>query len=312
MQKLLAGIEAKREAIFTGRPETIDASLPDELEPMIAQLVARAESERVARRVWSKDDTLWGQAGQAEVADRLGWLNAHETYGEQIDELEAFAADAAAAGYTDTVLLGMGGSSLAPEVLRRSFGSVQHDRLRLHVLDSHRSRRGACPGARRRPRHDAVSRLDEVRRDDRDDLAVRALLGAAPARRAVRRDHRPGLVAGDAGRAARLPAHVPQRPRRRRALQRADVLRARAGGAHGRRPRCAARGRRRRRRGLRGRLDERGQQRAVARRRARRAGECRAATSSRSSSTRRSRRSGSGSSSSSPSRPASTARASCP
>ena len=136
MQKLLAGIEAKREAIFTGRPETIDSSLPDDLEPLIAELVGRAESERVARRIWAKDDTLWGPAGQAEVADRLGWLNAHETYGEQIDELEAFAIEAAEAGYTDTVLLGMGGSSLAPEVLRRSFHSVQHDRLRLHVLDS--------------------------------------------------------------------------------------------------------------------------------------------------------------------------------
>ena len=136
MEKLLAGIEAKREAIFTGRPETIDSSLPDELEPLIAQLVQRAESERVARRIWSKDDTLWGPAGQPEVADRLGWLNAHETYGEQIDDLEAFAREASEAGFTDTVLLGMGGSSLAPEVLRRSFGSVQHDRLRLHVLDS--------------------------------------------------------------------------------------------------------------------------------------------------------------------------------
>jgi transaldolase/glucose-6-phosphate isomerase len=136
MEKLLAGIEAKREAIFTGRPETIDSSLPDELEPLIAELVQRAEKERVARRIWAKDDTLWGPAGQAEVADRLGWLNAHDTYGEQIDELEAFAREAAEAGYTDTVLLGMGGSSLAPEVLRRSFGSVQHGRLRLHVLDS--------------------------------------------------------------------------------------------------------------------------------------------------------------------------------
>jgi glucose-6-phosphate isomerase len=136
MEKLLAGVEAKREAICTGRPETIDSSLPDELEPMIAELVARAERERVARRIWSKDDTLWGEAGQAEVADRLGWLNAHETYGEQIDDLEAFAQEAAQDGFTDAVLLGMGGSSLAPEVLRRSFGSVQHDRLRLHVLDS--------------------------------------------------------------------------------------------------------------------------------------------------------------------------------
>ncbi len=136
MEKLLAGIEAKREAIFTGRPETIDSSLPDELEPLIAELVSRADEERVARRIWAKDDTLWGPAGQAEVADRLGWLNAHDTYGEQIDDLEAFARDAAEGGFTDAVLLGMGGSSLAPEVLRLSFGDTHHGRLRLHVLDS--------------------------------------------------------------------------------------------------------------------------------------------------------------------------------
>ncbi len=136
MEKLLAGVEAKREAIFTGRPETIDSSLPDELEPLVHELVGQAEGERVARRIWSKDDTLWGPAGQAEVADRLGWLTAHEAYGDQIDDLEAFAAAVAEAGFTDAVLLGMGGSSLAPEVLRRSYGSAQHGRLRLHVLDS--------------------------------------------------------------------------------------------------------------------------------------------------------------------------------
>jgi transaldolase/glucose-6-phosphate isomerase len=136
MEKLLAGIEAKREAIFTGRPETIDSSLPDELEPLIRELVQRADIEHVTRRIWSKDDTLWGPRGQAEVADRLGWLNAHETYEEEIDDLEAFAKQAVEDGYTDAVLLGMGGSSLAPEVLRRSFGGRQHGRLRLHVLDS--------------------------------------------------------------------------------------------------------------------------------------------------------------------------------
>ncbi|MBA3328686.1 MAG: bifunctional transaldolase/phosoglucose isomerase [Solirubrobacterales bacterium] len=136
MEKLLAGIEAKREAITTGRPQTIDAALPQELEPAVAEIVSRAAAENVARRIWSKDDTLWGPAGQAEVADRLGWLTAPDTYAEEIDDLEAFAAQAAADGYTDAALLGMGGSSLAPEVLRLSFGERQHDRLRLHVLDS--------------------------------------------------------------------------------------------------------------------------------------------------------------------------------
>jgi transaldolase/glucose-6-phosphate isomerase len=136
MEKLLAGVEAKREAIFTGRPATIDASLPDALEPLVHELVKRAEDERVARRIWSKDDTLWGPAGQSEVANRLGWLAAPDTYADAIDELEQFAGEAAAAGFTDAVLLGMGGSSLAPEVLRRSFGDPREGCLRLHVLDS--------------------------------------------------------------------------------------------------------------------------------------------------------------------------------
>ena len=136
MEKLLAGIEAKREAIFTGRPETIDASLPFELEKPVAEIVRRAVVEEVARRIWKKDPTLWGPRDQPEVANRLGWLQAPEIYTEHIDDLEAFAASLSDEGYTDAVLLGMGGSSLAPEVLRLSFGERQHGRLRLQVLDS--------------------------------------------------------------------------------------------------------------------------------------------------------------------------------
>ena len=136
MEKLLAGIEAKREAIFTGRPETIDASLPFELEKPVAEMVRRAEVEEVARRIWKKDPTLWGPRDQPEVANRLGWLQAPEIYAEHIDDLEAFAKELADEGYTDAVLLGMGGSSLAPEVLRLSFGDRMHGRLRLQVLDS--------------------------------------------------------------------------------------------------------------------------------------------------------------------------------
>src|SRR5439155_14865108 len=62
-------------------------------------------------------------------------LTAPETYAEQIDMLEAFTAKALADGFTDVVLLGMGGSSLAPEVLRLSFGQSERG-LRLQVLDS--------------------------------------------------------------------------------------------------------------------------------------------------------------------------------
>ncbi|MEA2255244.1 MAG: transaldolase / glucose-6-phosphate isomerase [Solirubrobacteraceae bacterium] len=135
MEELLAGIDLKREAVVTRRPASIDAWIPDELEPRIAGRVKRAAQEDVARRIWGKDDTLWGPAGQPEVADRLGWLTVTDTMEDQLADLQAFADAVRDEGVADVVLLGMGGSSLAPEVIARSFGP-QDGRPRLHVLDS--------------------------------------------------------------------------------------------------------------------------------------------------------------------------------
>jgi glucose-6-phosphate isomerase len=135
MDKLLDGIDTKREAIVTQRPPAVEASLPDDVEPRVAARVKRAAQEDVARRIWRKDDTLWGPAGQPEVANRLGWLTILDTMGEELAGLQQFADEIRDEGVTDVVLLGMGGSSLAPEVIRRSYGD--HDvRPRLHVLDS--------------------------------------------------------------------------------------------------------------------------------------------------------------------------------
>jgi transaldolase/glucose-6-phosphate isomerase len=135
MDKLLDGLDTKREAVVTQRPPSIEASLPDDVEPNVAARVRKAFEEDVARRIWRKDDTLWGPAGQAEVANRLGWLTIVDAMAEDLADLQAFADEVRDEGVTDVVLLGMGGSSLAPEVIRRSFGD--HDvRPRLHVLDS--------------------------------------------------------------------------------------------------------------------------------------------------------------------------------
>jgi transaldolase/glucose-6-phosphate isomerase len=135
MDKLLEGIDTKRQAIVTQRPSSIDASLPDAVEPAVAARVKQAAQDDVARRIWRKDDTLWGPAGQAEVANRLGWLNVTEQMREELGDLQAFAEAVRDEGVKDVVLLGMGGSSLAPEVIRRSFGD-QDGWPRLHVLDS--------------------------------------------------------------------------------------------------------------------------------------------------------------------------------
>ena len=101
----------------------------------VAERVRRALDEKVAERVWRRDATLWGGPGAPEIADRLGWLTVSETMLEHAPELHAFAEQCRADGLTDAVLLGMGGSSLGPEVIRRSFGEIPN-RLRLQVLDS--------------------------------------------------------------------------------------------------------------------------------------------------------------------------------
>jgi transaldolase / glucose-6-phosphate isomerase len=138
MDKLVAGIESAREAQVTGRPATIQSSVPDALEPAIAARVRRAADEQVPQRIWRKDDTLWGPAGAPEVGNRLGWLTVTEPLREDVGAIRGFVEDCRADGLTDAVLLGMGGSSLAPEVIRRSFTSAGETAggLRLHVLDS--------------------------------------------------------------------------------------------------------------------------------------------------------------------------------
>ncbi len=135
MNKLLAGIEAKREAIVTDRPATFEADLPDALEQPVAERLGKAGADDVVRRVWRKDGTLWAPPGTAELEDRLGWLTIADKLLEDLPTIEQFVDGVRADGITDVVLLGMGGSSLAPEVFRLS-SSPPDGAPRLHVLDS--------------------------------------------------------------------------------------------------------------------------------------------------------------------------------
>jgi transaldolase/glucose-6-phosphate isomerase len=135
MNDLIAGVDEARDAVVTHRPPTIQASIPPELEGPIAERFKQAVAENVAQRIWSKDPTLWAPEGTPEIENRLGWLTISETMLEHAGELREFADQVVAEGYTDAALLGMGGSSLGPEVIRRSFGDIE-GALRLHVLDS--------------------------------------------------------------------------------------------------------------------------------------------------------------------------------
>jgi transaldolase/glucose-6-phosphate isomerase len=136
MSKLLDGIERKREAIVTDRPAAIDTDLPTEHEQPVTDRVKKAAGDDVVRRIWAHDGTLWAPAGTPEVTNRLGWLTIGSKMLEDLDSIEGLAEEVRADGYTDAVLLGMGGSSLAPEVFRRSLKSPPSGALSCHVLDS--------------------------------------------------------------------------------------------------------------------------------------------------------------------------------
>ncbi len=89
------------------------------------------------RRIWAKDHALWHEdpAHQAVIRNALGWLTVSEEQICQVSRLQAFADEVKAAGFTHILLLGMGGSSLCPEVFRMTFGVVP-GYPELHVLDS--------------------------------------------------------------------------------------------------------------------------------------------------------------------------------
>ncbi|HEV2819488.1 MAG TPA: hypothetical protein VGW11_03180 [Solirubrobacteraceae bacterium] len=91
--------------------------------------------DELLQRLWAKDDTLFGPSGQLEVADRMGWLDSPAAMRREVGALRAFAHACTQDGLTDLIVLGMGGSSLAPEVFARSFPGIEGV-LCAHVLDS--------------------------------------------------------------------------------------------------------------------------------------------------------------------------------
>jgi glucose-6-phosphate isomerase len=106
--------------------------------PLAKTLDAHApEAESAVAGLWQRDPSVWSgdAATQQKIAHRLGWLSSPALMADSLGRLQEFAASVKEDGFTDVVLLGMGGSSLAPEVLRAVFGAAP-GWPRLHVLDS--------------------------------------------------------------------------------------------------------------------------------------------------------------------------------
>src|SRR5437867_3670277 len=107
-------------------------SLPSDLSAAVERTVDDWKTQEKVRRIWARDSSIWTGAGESNW---LGWLNIVD---EQLKDAERFgvlAEQVQREGFSHLLLLGMGGSSLCPEVMRKTFGKIDGF-PELHVLDS--------------------------------------------------------------------------------------------------------------------------------------------------------------------------------
>jgi transaldolase/glucose-6-phosphate isomerase len=112
-------------------------NIPTALAAPTSAALQQLDAARAGARLWDKDYTFWKSdpaVGQ-KIVDRLGWVDIARVMEPELRNLANFANDVRMQGYTDVVLLGMGGSSLGPEVLAATFGK-QAGFPALRVLDS--------------------------------------------------------------------------------------------------------------------------------------------------------------------------------
>ena len=131
--KLFGAIARQRRALLDGDRPSME--IPPGSPEMKAAFDAEMEVWRASgciRRLWAGDTSLWAGTDEDKW---LGWLNIVEQELTDIDRLLAFAKEVKQSGFTDLVLLGMGGSSLGPEVFGKTFGR-QANWPRFHMLDS--------------------------------------------------------------------------------------------------------------------------------------------------------------------------------
>ncbi len=102
--------------------------------PAVDSALEQMGREKVLSRIWTHDHTVW-KPDPDEISNRLGWLNTAEVMLDNLHDLQRLTDWARADGYDQALLLGMGGSSLAPEVFLKTFGVAQGF-FELEVLDS--------------------------------------------------------------------------------------------------------------------------------------------------------------------------------
>ena len=110
----------------------LKTSLPESLATPVKATIADWQSRGAMQHLWQRDATLWTGSDENQW---MGWLDIVEEQIAQHDQLQKIAKEVQSRGFQHVLLLGMGGSSLCPEVLRMTFGRITHFPT-LHVLDS--------------------------------------------------------------------------------------------------------------------------------------------------------------------------------
>jgi transaldolase/glucose-6-phosphate isomerase len=130
--KLLAAVEKSTQGDTTPKIHQQRYQLPEALGKQVAQIVNDWRAAGKVRRLWQRDASLWTGTDESQW---LGWLDITEKQIEKKHEFKRLADEIRHENFSDILLLGMGGSSLCPEVLEKTFGQVSGF-PRLHVLDS--------------------------------------------------------------------------------------------------------------------------------------------------------------------------------
>ena len=238
--KLFAAVAEKRGKILDGKIDTQMLALGDALTKKADATAEEWRSHGNVRKLWQRDKSLW--TGTDE--DRwLGWLDG--VGADQIKSYQTFAEEIRREGFADALLLGMGGSSLGPEVLATVFGHKQNF-PRLRILDSTVPAQIKAIEGTLDLGEDIVHRIEQVGLHDRAEyfqgLFFQARRGRgrrSESRPAFCRHHRSRLGVGAVGQGAKLSQDILRRPQHRRPLLRAVAVRPGAG-CHRRHRHCGA------------------------------------------------------------------------
>jgi len=130
--QLYAAVQKKRRTILGSKLNAMSYKLPKDLEEAVQVALEEWRSGGKVRRLWAGEAALWTETDEGRW---LGWLTIVDEQLKAAGHLEGFAAEVKGAGFTDVLLLGMGGSSLGAEVLAHSFGS-RPGFPRLQIVDS--------------------------------------------------------------------------------------------------------------------------------------------------------------------------------